>query len=423
MSASATEPPELAGHFKEIADRATNRSMQVVVKRRYDSGAVDALEIQLPSTEGTREFRVDADDAEAFASCRFEDWIALSPYHAIYDTSQGFILSPVREYGYSTRLWGTPGVEKVVGFDGKECQRIDIATPSRNLPGLELSKRQLHVEAAALGAHSAAGVYLKISGVQGLNGSEALQLLTRVTASLFFEIDVTHGSHFRLPRLDDYETVSDADAALLPEGRAPQFPRLSYDENAMTLYQYARNLNASSLQKMPLVEYLGFYQVIEYFMPAYSNADSLRRLRNALKDPNLDPDNDVAVGRLMSLLIDANQKRAEREQLKLTIAACIEEQSLAAYLNRSKENIKFFGDKTKILDVKTLNPANRSQPLTAQVADRIYDLRCRIVHSKEGGDGKPLLPFGAETKQLGRDIALVRFVARKVLIASGKMWR
>lgn len=422
MSASAAEPPALEGRFREIADRAVSRSIQVLIRRRLNS-SVAALELGLPATEGTRSFRVDADDAEVFASCQFERWIALSPYHAIYDPSQGFILAAAREYSYSSTLWEAPGAETLVGFDGKDCRRIKIETPPGRRPSLELIKRPLYAEAAVLASHSSAGAYLKVSGLSGLDGGEALRLLTRVASSLFFELDVTHGSYFRLARLDDYDTVSDADAGLLPEGRAPQFPRLAYEANAITLYQYARNLNASPLQKMPLAEYLGFYQVIEYFMPTYSHADSLRRLRNALKDPNLDPDNDVAVGRLMSLIMDANQKRAEREQLKLTVAACIEEAALEEYLNSSEGAMKFFGDKTKISGVRTLNPANKNMPLTNQVADRIYDLRCRIVHSKEGGEINSLLPFGAEAKRLGRDIALVRYVARRVLIASGRTWR
>jgi hypothetical protein len=63
-----------------------------------------------------------------------------------------------------------------------------------------------------------------------------------------------------------------------------------------------------------------------------------------------------------------------------------------------------------------------SQPsLTRQIAERIYDLRCRIVHSKESHtDAEPLHPFGPEAKRLRHDMNLIRFVAHHVLASSSK---
>ena len=52
-----------------------------------------------------------------------------------------------------------------------------------------------------------------------------------------------------------------------------------------------------------------------------------------------------------------------------------------------------------------------------QAADRIYDLRCRIVHSKENhAEAEALHPFGPEAKRLRHDLHLVRFVAQHVLV-------
>jgi hypothetical protein len=66
--------------------------------------------------------------------------------------------------------------------------------------------------------------------------------------------------------------------------------------------------------------------------------------------------------------------------------------------------------------------AGDSQPsLRRQIAERIYDLRCRIVHSKQSHtDAEPLHPFGSEAKRLRHDMHLVRFVAQHVLTTSSK---
>jgi len=71
---------------------------------------------------------------------------------------------------------------------------------------------------------------------------------------------------------------------------------------------------------------------------------------------------------------------------------------------------------------------DKNDKLTNQVANRIYDLRNRVVHAKE--DGGPavgvevLLPFSAESERLTADVALIRFIAQKVIIADrrGPLW-
>jgi hypothetical protein len=56
-----------------------------------------------------------------------------------------------------------------------------------------------------------------------------------------------------------------------------------------------------------------------------------------------------------------------------------------------------------------------------EVAQRVYEIRNRIVHTKsEHDDLDPLLPLDPEVDLLRHDIDLVRFLARKVLGASAK---
>lgn len=60
--------------------------------------------------------------------------------------------------------------------------------------------------------------------------------------------------------------------------------------------------------------------------------------------------------------------------------------------------------------------------MRAPVADLIYDIRCKIVHTKGEnyeGEVELLLPFSKEAELLFFDIQLIKYVARKVLIAAG----
>ena len=81
----------------------------------------------------------------------------------------------------------------------------------------------------------------------------------------------------------------------------------------------------------------------------------------------------------------------------------------------------FFSSKTKGLTDIVIPIGNGTAGLRNEVADRIYDIRCKIVHTKGGsrqGDVELILPFSSEEQMLYLDIDLVQYVARQVLIAA-----
>jgi hypothetical protein len=63
---------------------------------------------------------------------------------------------------------------------------------------------------------------------------------------------------------------------------------------------------------------------------------------------------------------------------------------------------------------------NKSADLRNDIADRIYDIRCKIVHTKSDREGQieMILPFTYEAEYLTHDVELVKFVAKSVLISS-----
>ncbi len=61
--------------------------------------------------------------------------------------------------------------------------------------------------------------------------------------------------------------------------------------------------------------------------------------------------------------------------------------------------------------------------LLEAIAGRIYDIRCKIVHTKESGPGDDfglLLPFSSEAENLGHDTALLQMIARSALISGSR---
>jgi hypothetical protein len=249
---------------------------------------------------------------------------------------------------------------------------------------------------------------LKIREIPIDTHERALEVLEAIAGSFFFELDLRFGIPMGLQRSQE--------ARLRPRPKASgdlepmQFPRTRYGKEPLTLYWYAR-----SARGMPLLQYLAYYQILEYYFPVYSRQEALTRLRQQLRDPRFSIDDDAQLGRVLALAARSGRGfGSEREQLKATIRACMDPGWLREFFSQSDDFKKHFG---RIAKVALGDP---KADLRDEVANRIYDLRCRIVHTKdEGADQQEglLLPFSREAKSLTHDVELVKWIAQKVLIA------
>ncbi len=188
----------------------------------------------------------------------------------------------------------------------------------------------------------------------------------------------------------------------------------------MSLYWYAR-----SARGMPLLQYLAFYQVVEVYFPTYSRLEAQKRVRNILKVPSFNPMNDIDIGRIL-MAIRASKNKGfgdERSQLKAVIQECITPDSVRAFLASESKRAEFFGSKQKTISDYRMSFSNPDADLRNEIADRIYDIRCKIVHTKDVGETEEetaglLLPFSKESELMTYDIELIQYIAQQVLITS-----
>jgi len=194
-----------------------------------------------------------------------------------------------------------------------------------------------------------------------------------------------------------------------------EYPKYEYDSGPISLYWYAR-----SAVNMPLLQFLAFYQTIEFYYPVYFRSEFNRKIRAILKDPSFKIERDSDISKITSI-VGSKSGGTEREQLKATLHECVEPSDLQAYVEENKSRFEFFSSKQKGITSCTLNFKNRNIDIISQVADRIYDIRCKVVHVKsEDGETELelLLPYTEEAENLSYDIELVQFLAQKVLICS-----
>ncbi|WP_440110653.1 hypothetical protein [Paenibacillus sp. QZ-Y1] len=266
-------------------------------------------------------------------------------------------------------------------------------------------------------------ISLKIRGVNFNQHDKALEMLKRISDSLFFQIDL----RFKLPLMLTKQNL------LLIGGGAPRkanvselkFPKLQYSSEAISLYWYAR-----SARRMPLLQYLAFYQAIEFYFPIYTEIDAKKVLKKILKNPIFDGDNDGDLTKLITTIrprLNGRGLANERTQLLSTLKECINSDDIRDFLKGPKKK-EFFslknelGGQSKKLSLIPLTDQQSDDELINNLKDRIYDIRCKIVHTKSNETDQSnelILPFSKEADYLDFDIELIKLVAQQVIISSG----
>jgi hypothetical protein len=265
--------------------------------------------------------------------------------------------------------------------------------------------------------HGGLDAALVIEGVRAGSHQEPARLLAELATSFFVDLSISFDVSFALKTHRDRNSEGRDDRPVI--NAHPRFPVNHYNLDAASLYLYARSFTVS---QSATLQYLAFYQVIEFFAPVHARGELVTRLRTAIKDPTFNPSDDTALGRVVAMLSGGRNALSDREQVIATVRACVEEDELSAWLDARPIAAKALADKQRMSGIRLIQLRDKSASLVAQAAERIYDLRCRIVHAKEdGGYVEPLRMFDPVGQELLLpDIDLVRFLAERVLITSSR---
>lgn len=265
---------------------------------------------------------------------------------------------------------------------------------------------------------------LKLSNVEVKTHNDAQKLIVKIANSLFFQIERAKDIELVLVKEREYSLSRKAKASLNRSTTKDETKLgplgFEYDEEAMAYYWYAKNTN-----DIPLLQFLAYYQVIEFYFPIFSELEINRQLKIILKDPRFNPDRDTDLIKIIKLIKESNGGKSfgnESEQLAITLKFCINNDELKEFLCSDIDRKNYYTAKeSKKLSEYTI-PLEKNKEyrldkidLVQVVAERIYEIRCQIVHSKSDS-GKKLHPYSPEVKNLVYDLELVEFIAQKVLI-------
>lgn len=398
---------------QELLKRCKESSIDAEVIEYIDGDTY--VQIQMPNGREKRPipFASSEQIKRALDLC-IEKYVFLGDYLAIADYQEKTIEAVIRPLNgmprsfLNRRLFGE--------LDGDEDKKPIILKDDIGQATIEISELTEVMKLLARGSFGRNGALsVKLSGVVINQHNKSLELLRRITDSLFFQLDIQNGLTLSLVR--DRRPMRRSGMRRVQSDIDLTFPRVEFDDGPISLYWYAR-----SALGMPLLQFLAFYQVIEYYYPTYFQEDARKRIKSVLKDPAFRSDRDADIGRVLSIVSGSGRGFGdEKSQLRATLNACLDPVSLREFFEEDVERVEFFSGKQKGLTDYKIPLASKDADLRNSVTDLIYDIRCKIVHTKgESIDGEVdlLLPFSKEAELLFYDIELMQYVARQVLISA-----
>jgi hypothetical protein len=248
---------------------------------------------------------------------------------------------------------------------------------------------------------NAPSVAIELTGFAAPDAAGAEQTLLEYGTSYLFKLARATGVSLRLWR-SEYRLGSRKDQ--IHSGKM-RFPQRHYDADPAELYAAG-----NSAARDPIERYLKYYQVLEFYMP--KAADSIAASQG------------IPVDRATSPLRPPPQNllRFEQNKLDCVISLALTSNQTMHFLNNN-DLFASLSNSQIIQDVQTLSTDTTGQRIAGydyrlEISTRIYDIRNRIVHMKEGGNRRSqhlLAPYSREARDLAADLRLVRFLAEQTM--------
>lgn len=402
----------------KLKKRCKSAGIEITEEDPIDEG-IDYPVINMPCGREKIEFPLRSTDTiKSFLETEFEKYVCLSSYEAICSYSKGTIEALVQPLTRmpETLIWIRLFGRKKVTYNNFGELFIDLYAEKDSDLKVSLSQSSEIIQLLSRRRGTKHSLSLKIHNISVSRHDEALEILKCLANSLFFQIELSFGVPLNLERRRSRILRRRAGITGFSIEDL-EFPKQEFDDAPLSIYWYG-----CSAQGMPLLQFLAYYQVLEYYFPAYAQAEARRRIRKIIKNPLFRSDRDVHIGKILSIFSARGSILGdERSQLKATLQECIDPDGLRDFLTKNKKQQEFFSKKQKKLSLHKLPISNPTTDLRNDVADRVYEIRCKIVHTKADSkdtDYEIILPFSNEADLLFYDIALMKYLAQHVLIAA-----
>ncbi|MGO8116008.1 hypothetical protein AB9F43_15645 [Rhizobium leguminosarum] len=353
--------------------------------RKFNKGTFEDLDglqeefvhVELPNGKETRKVTITTkDELKAFLDSPFEKLVFLGDLDAICSYEDGIIEATIRPFQpspSSTVIRRIQSYMDPIEAGVGKGSTIDLADKDNPALKVTIQPMSAEMQGALTSLPMGSRTTLLISGITVKQHDQALRLLNKIADALFFQIDVCMNLPLRLVK-----SIRRPDIRVRrPSQRRPPllFPQYEYDAAPISLYWYGRSANG-----MPLLQFLAYYQVLEFYFPAYSQKETARRIQNILKDPRFRKESDTDIASLLSV-VKASRSGSyggEREQLRATLNECTDAAALRGFFEDGDERKSFFGGKKLPLTKHKLSLGQADADLRSerpQISYTIFDAR------------------------------------------------
>jgi hypothetical protein len=399
-------PPGYGGHLHDDydfyyefdLDDMEDETLRELARRARDAGREVTLAlgggphpprlvVGFSACGNSRNVTISSGNSSMFSDIDFAGYEFLSRYDAVWDKRSDTVEAKVR--------WTADGATKYVLSRSVDPAALVVTGPAGSAIRFGDSSEAAQ---GLLGCRAIRDATLTLTGTRIASCEDAVIRLDSIGAAFLFQLSLARGY---LCSLAELPTVTDDPVPRLGEDvyqwdLEPAFPQRSIPPDPLKLYYYAGTLS----NEYPSLRFLAYYQVIEYFFSRYSRRDTAP---------------------------PARRRRSEREQLQDTITSCVHPGLLRSLLTSYEHDGvplgRHLADRrrlTGVAPVDTDRTTDDGDLLTA-LARRIYGIRNRIVHAKQGwseDDSGPIFPFSPESAALRADVETLRYVAASALIES-----
>ncbi|ERM81117.1 hypothetical protein P872_20860 [Rhodonellum psychrophilum GCM71 = DSM 17998] len=372
---------------------------------------------------------------EQALGCEFEKFRFIQGYEGIWSKEKGIIEAEISSVESPSRFFFNRLNELINKPEKEDDDEENEEITSITLPTFDnfvISMGYCSHEFAFLSSCRERGprgrslrrITLKIENSKAATHDAAREILDKIANSIFFQIDLSYEIPISLQSQRESwierHNRRRRKQLFVDETAKISEPKYEYDSEPISLYWYAKESG-----QMPIFQYLAFYQTVEFYFPIYSSFEAKQKIQGIIKDPRFNPNRDTDITKIISTIqsnVGGKSFGNEREQLKATINSCTNNIELKEFFTTDQKRFDFYAEnKGKNLAKQKISVKNETADLIAEVSERIYEIRCRIVHSKASeGDFEVLLPYSNEVKKMDYDIELIEFIARKVLITSSR---
>jgi len=190
-------------------------------------------------------------------------------------------------------------------------------------------------------------------------------------------------------------------------------PRAKFNEDTIRFYQ--RGMSTED----PVIQFLSFYHILEYFFVPISDEVLYARLSQRINDPKFSASR-ANLDRIIQDTLNHKRESDETEMLKRVLQKFVDESEIIEFIKAYEEYLgEHLYSRRRTIFGESVEVKLASGHVISNISKRIKIIRNALVHSSDRYERKQrYIPSSEAERKLEKEIPLMKFLAERVIIGS-----